>query len=196
MHSMAAGIVWFARAAILFAGLHWMLLSDWLSAGVAAAAWLLSFPATVLADRMLRHVAASIVSVLLAARVVLGMYVGLYESSQIYDKVMHLIGSAAVGVILIAALHACTSVQSAQMSLSLRLTLVFAGTLSIGTLWEMFEFAVDLTGLFAAQRGLRDTMLDLTADAAGAGLVVLVLAATRRWNPTPFRQFYSLIKTG
>lgn len=52
------------------------------------------------------------------------------------------------------------------MPLSLFLLLVLGGTLSAGTLWEFFEFAIDRTGLFNAQRGLHDRL----ADATGAVL--------------------------
>ena len=43
------------------------------------------------------------------------------------------------------------------------------------TVWELFEFTIDRTGLFYAQRGLIDTMLDLLADAGGAVMTVLLL---------------------
>jgi len=55
--------------------------------------------------------------------------------------------------------------------------------MSLGTLWEVFEFAIDRTGLFQAQRGLTDTMLDLIADMLGA------LAATSAMVGLPRRKF-------
>ena len=51
--------------------------------------------------------------------------------------------------------------------------------MTAGTAWELFEFWVDLTGVFIAQRGLHDTMLDLAADTAGAVLVVVGFVASR-----------------
>ena len=54
--------------------------------------------------------------------------------------------------------------------------IVFAGTLSVGTLWEIIEFALDRTGLFAARHGLIDTMIDPLADALGALLALSIFA--------------------
>jgi hypothetical protein len=90
----------------------------------------------------------------LAAHVVLGMAGGLYERSILYDKLVHLAVSFG-GVRLAAAAPAPR-------------WLLAVAALGLGALWELFEFAVDATGLVTAQRGLADTMGDLAADAAGA----------------------------
>ena len=54
------------------------------------------------------------------------------------------------------------------MPLPLLLLLAAGVVVTLGTLWEVLELAIDRTGLFQARRGLTDTMLDLMADAIGA----------------------------
>ncbi|MEE8244603.1 MAG: hypothetical protein V3R27_06390 [Pseudomonadales bacterium] len=49
--------------------------------------------------------------------------------------------------------------------------LLFA--LGVGAMWEMFEYLVDLTGAYQAQRGLTDTMMDLFADGVGGVIACL-----------------------
>jgi hypothetical protein len=37
----------------------------------------------------------------------------------------------------------------------------------MGAMWELFEFAVDLTGVYVSQLGLADTMADIAAGVLG-----------------------------
>ncbi len=53
---------------------------------------------------------------------------------------------------------------------------------SAGTLWEVFEFTLDRTGLFQTQKGLTDTMLDLVADTVGALATMGLFAGLVRIN--------------
>ncbi len=49
----------------------------------------------------------------------------------------------------------------------------FLFALGVGAMWEMFEYLVDLTGAYQAQRGLTDTMIDLFADGVGGVIACL-----------------------
>jgi len=62
------------------------------------------------------------------------------------------------------------------------LLLVLGLAISAGTLWEVFEFVMNRTGLFYSQRGLHDTMLDLIADAIGAIITLALYAGIMRLN--------------
>ncbi len=153
----------------------WAYEGEGLNVAIGATALLLSeLPLRIIRHQDLRNVSACVVASLLGAHVLLGMLLGLYDSSLGYDKFMHVIGSSAVAFVAATALRAHVEERSVHLSRPLIAIGIFAVTLSAGALWEIFEFAVDLTGLFFAQRGLRDTMIDLIADCIGA-LIALVL---------------------
>ncbi len=117
----------------------------------------------------------------LAAHVVLGMAGGLYERSALYDKLVHL--AASFGLARLAAGWLARHVARERLDPGelLERWAPALAALSLGTLFELFEFAADATGLVVAQRGLADTMLDLGADAAGAWLG----GWTASWPPQP-----------
>ena len=148
------------------------------SALVAAAALLLTFlPARLLGTSLNGGAAAALAAALLAAHVVFGMLFGLYESSTRYDKVMHLGGSGAVAALLVAMTWEYLGRRFVVLPAIFVSVVAFAGTLTNGALWEIFEFAIDQTGLFTAQRSLSDTMIDLLADALGALIALAAYAA-------------------
>ena len=172
----AAIVVLACRLAIATTGLHWLYQGYALQLGVALAALALTIlPGLIVRDKPLRDAVSWVTAVLLAAHVVFGMQAELYETSALYDKAMHVLGSAAVAGLLLFAVYRYCSHHLIELPLAFTVTIVLAGTLSAGTLWELFEFAVDRTGLFYAQRGLFDTMIDLLADAIGAILMVATL---------------------
>ncbi len=174
-----------SQLAIALVGMIWVARGEFLNACVALVAMGLSvLPSRYLPDGRAAHVTSLTSAVLLGAHVVFGMYAGLYESSHVYDKLMHVFGSGAIAVIAIVATQAFCQQRRLVLPNSFVNLFVFGATLSAGALWEIFEFGVDLTGLFVAQRGLKDTMIDLIADAFGAVLVLTSLAAARSYLKT------------
>jgi len=173
---MIPPVVFLCRGAIGFTGVAWLYEGYGLEFGVALGALVLTLlPAILIHDRQLRDAVAAVTSVLLAAHVVLGMQGALYDTSSVYDKAMHVLGSGAIAALLTLAIRRYCMRHLIELPMVIVAAIVLAGTLSAGTLWEVFEFAMDRTGLFYAQRGLFDTMLDLIADAGGALLMIVVL---------------------
>ncbi len=165
------------RLAIGLSTLIWLAAGDWLSAAVGSTALLLTAaPGALLRHSELREPSTVAAALLLAAHIVLGMQMNLYETSKLYDKAMHVIGSGAIAALLLVATREFCVRERIAVPRVLVAVIVFAGTLSAGTLWEVFEFAIDRTGLFFAQRGLIDTMIDLVADALGALLALSIFA--------------------
>lgn len=161
------------RVAIFITGLHWMLIGDDLRLSIAAAALALTaLPGNLIRDSLLRNATTTTIAILLAAHIVLGMQLEFYEKSALYDKAIHGLGSAAIAGVLMLFIRRYCGVRSIDLPAGLIAAFVLAGTVTAGTLWELFEFAIDLTGLFYAQRGLHDTMLDLLADTVGAVLAI------------------------
>lgn len=162
---------------ILATAIYWLQLGKhlWFVVGVVCVALSL-LPAVLLRDHTLRAASSLCVTTLLFAHIVFGMQAGLYETSTVYDKVMHILGSGAVAGITIATVSQYCYRRQFQLPLLLYLLGVLGIVVSLGTLWEIFEYAIDRTGLFQTQRGLTDTMLDLIADTAGALAAISVFA--------------------
>ena len=54
-------------------------------------------------------------------------------------------------------------------------TITFALAVSVGTIWEIFEFLMDwFFGLNMQKSGLIDTMTDLLINASGAAIAALI----------------------
>ncbi|MCP4315684.1 MAG: hypothetical protein GY789_06600 [Hyphomicrobiales bacterium] len=134
-------------------------------------------PALCIADAALRAATSLCISALVFAHVFFGMQAGFYETSIVYDKLMHALGSGAIAMVVIAFLSRYCHQFRIKLSALLVILLVTALVVSLGTLWEIFEFAVDRTGLFQSQKGLADIMLDLIADALGAGVATWAVIA-------------------
>ena len=157
------------RLVIVATTLYWLVSGQplWVFVGAVSAA-LTFLPAACVKDPPLRTACSLCVSALLFAHIVLGMQAGLYETSAVYDKLMHMLGCGAIaGIVITAASQYCKR-NRIQLPGPLLWVLAIGIVVSLGTFWEIFEFAIDRTGLFQAQRGLTDTMLDLIADLLGA----------------------------
>ena len=121
-----------------------------------------------------------------------------YERFGWWDQTLHATAGLLLGLLGFLIAHVLN--QSDRMGQPLRPAFValfaFLFALGIGALWEIFEFAMDrLFGLNMQKpvpgdpSGLTDTMIDLTLDAIGAGLVALagwryLLKARRRYVDT------------
>lgn len=169
-----------SRLAIAATCTHWLLDNARLELLVGVCALGLTWaPAAFLRDDILRAPTQSLVAFLLAAHIVLGMALGLYERSSVYDKWVHLVAFGAMtALILLAVTRYCTRHRLAPPFQFIQL-FVLTCALSLGTFWELFEFSIDRTGWFTAQRGLHDTMLDLVANLSG---VLLVLGSYSAWR--------------
>ncbi len=171
-------IVLVCRTAISLCVLLWWNSGDVLQLGIGISALALTLlPGILIRDALLQDVAATVTALLIAAHIVFGMFGSLYETSYAYDKMMHVIGSSAIAGLLMLSVRRYCIHHSIDLPEILMGSLVVGGTLSAGALWEIFEFTIDRTGFFGAQRGLNDTMLDLIADACG-GIILIVLSRT------------------
>ncbi|MEM1229056.1 MAG: hypothetical protein AAGI15_00855 [Pseudomonadota bacterium] len=169
LHSGAALSTGLCRVVIAIPGIHWALTGQWLFAGVA----LVCLALTLLLPRLvqdpeLKETARVLGALLIAAHVALGMYLELYERSRYYDKFAHFLGMGAIAVYLRTAVQRHCHKAGLRLPSGALALIAVSGAISLGALWELFEFALDQTGLFVTQRGLTDTMLDLLANALGA----------------------------
>lgn len=102
----------------------------------------------------------------------LGELQGFYTRFWWWDAVLHTgsaIGFGFVGFLIIYSFYQRGSLRLYPNLLAL---FSFCFALSLGALWEIFEFGLDsFFGLNMQKTGLVDTMWDLTADTAGAFIV-------------------------
>ncbi|AKS45783.1 hypothetical protein OSB_12280 [Octadecabacter temperatus] len=120
--------------------------------------------------RLPRSVLTSIV-VFIFATMFLGEVGDFYEKFWWWDVVLHFMSAlsfGAFGFLLIFMLFEGDRYAAPPWALA---TLAFCVGLSIGSLWEVFEFSMDqLFGMNMQKSGLVDTMKDLIVDAAGAAI--------------------------
>ena len=118
-----------------------------------------------------------------------GEWLEFYERVWLWDKALHFYSSAII------ALLAFVSAYTLHYTGKLRLTIPFIGlftvvfAISIGVLWELMEFFMDIFFGMTMQNGLADTMFDLIYDIAGGCLVAVAgMVYVRFSNPEERRR--------
>jgi len=104
----------------------------------------------------------------------LGEVHGYYLRFWWWDVVLHAGSGFLLGILGLLLVHTMNELEDVELQLRPRFVALFAFafSVSIGALWEIFEFFVDQTfGLNMQKSGLVDTMWDLIVDTAGAALI-------------------------
>jgi hypothetical protein len=108
------------------------------------------------------------------AHIFFGEQMQFYERFWLWDKILHVYGSAVVSLL------AFILVYTFHSTGKLRLTLPFIGlftvvfTLAVGGIWEIGEFTVDKLLDLNTQRGLDNTMWDIINNLIGGTLAALL----------------------
>ncbi|KRS14401.1 hypothetical protein XM53_01355 [Roseovarius atlanticus] len=164
-----ARIIWMALAGAALWALAVLRLE---LAFVALATLGLSLAPVVVANWAQVHVPPTFIAVVVifvAATLFLGEVFDFYERFWWWDIAMH--GTSAVAFGLIGFVFVFMMFQGDRFAAPhLQLSfLAFCFAMTIGTVWEIFEFAMDQTfGLNMQKSGLQDTMGDLIINAIGA----------------------------
>jgi hypothetical protein len=107
----------------------------------------------------------------MVATIFLGEAGDFYERFWWWDAFLHTfsaIGFGIVGVLIVLFLVRGDQISSSPPSMLVLMAFSFA--VSIGAVWEIFEFAMDqIFGTNMQKNGLIDTMYDLIVDVIGAG---------------------------
>ncbi|TFL18103.1 hypothetical protein [Jannaschia formosa] len=199
------GAVWAAFLGLAVAAL-W--LERYQLAGVAALSAVLSAAPVVFAARFRIVLPLPMVlalAVFLAASLVAGEAFGAYEKLWWWDLALH--GASATGFAMAGMLFVLMLFEGDRFAAPPWALTAIAICLAIaaGTVWELFEFAMDQTfGLSMQKSGLPDTMGDLAVNALGAtlggafgalylagqkhSLGARVIAQFMRLNPRHFRR--------
>lgn len=170
------------KTVILLISTYWFASCEGPSALVGLSAFALTFLLpTVSPFRSLWFDAWLTVSI--ACHVILGMNFDLYGALPYYDKAAHVIVTAGLVLLGLKLFEQYCLQRGLSVSRAAYCGIGLLLALSTGAAWEIFEFLVDQTGRFQAQRGLNDTMLDLIADLAGGGLAVTLAPFLKTRRP-------------
>jgi hypothetical protein len=150
---------------------------QWPLAGVAAATFLLTLLPLLLVNRMgIRLPTAFLVGItfFVFATIFLGEAFDFYNRYWWWDMVLH--GGSAMafgllGFLFVFMLFEGDRYAAPAWALAL---IAFSFAVTIGALWEIFEFGMDqLFGMNMQKSGLMDTMFDLIVDVIGASVGAL-----------------------
>lgn len=97
---------------------------------------------------------------------VLGEFFKLYETSGVFDKLLHLFGTFSMTLFVYDVLANALKFRTDNKKLLFIFTLVLG--IALGTFFELIEFAIDAIFKTTNQGGLLDTDLDMSFNLLGA----------------------------
>lgn len=167
-------VVWVIQTILAAEAVVGTLTQSWASVFVALSTLLLTF----LPQRFARFFGIKLPGSILAAIVIfifatlfLGEVANFYHRFWWWDVALHFLSALSfgtMGFLLIFMLFEGDRYAAPPWALAM---LAFAVGLSIGALWEIFEFAMDqIFGMNMQKSGLIDTMKDLIIDTIGAAI--------------------------
>jgi hypothetical protein len=166
------------QAGILIITISALIQRQWLGAFSGSIVLLLTF-APALIERHLRVPLpvelTLITSVFLYASFVLGEVRDFYEKIWWWDLALHGVAALTIGIIGFLSIYVFYMTHRIQIAAGWIATITFALAVSLGTIWEIFEFLMDWNfGLNMQKSGLVDTMTDLMINAAGAAIAAVI----------------------
>lgn len=160
------------QAAILIIAFTALINGLWLTAFSGAIVFLLTFAPSVLERQLQLPLPVEIslfTSVFLFASYVLGEVSNFYERLWWWDMALHASSAFVIGLIGFLAVYVFYMTNRIQVTPIYVAAITFGTAVTFGTLWEIFEFLMDLSfGLNMQKSGLVDTMTDLMVNAGGA----------------------------
>ena len=96
---------------------------------------------------------------------------GLYSEFWWWDILLNLLSATALGFVGLAVLSSLKKEKIINANNQIISVLVFCFAVSIGALWEFFEFTMDSLFSFSLQKSAIDTMKDLGVNILGAVLI-------------------------
>jgi len=151
---------------------------DWLLAFNGAFILLLTFAPAII-ERQLRvplPVELTLVTcIFLYASFALGEVRNFYEKIWWWDLALHGLSAMTIGLIGFLSIYVFYMTQRINVAAGWIATITFTLAVSVGSLWEIFEFVMDWYFGFNMQKsGLVDTMTDLMLNASGAAIAAAI----------------------
>ena len=167
-------VVLVVRIALVVAAFASAFQGNWSAVFVSSLTFVLTFGPRVFADRFdirLPIAFSTAIVLFLFATLFLGEVFDFYERYWWWDIALHggsAVGFGLVGTLMVLMLFQGDRFAAPPLAIS---ALAWCFAVSIGVVWEIFEFAMDQAfGLTMQKSGLVDTMWDLIVDAIGASI--------------------------
>ena len=118
----------------------------------------------------------ALAAVFVFASLFLGELKDYYVKFWWWDVLLHSASGLVLGIFGFLLVHAMNEHEDLDLHMkpSFIALFTFLFAIGMGVLWELFEFAVDITLATTMQKGLTDTMVDLLVDAIGALVIALL----------------------
>jgi hypothetical protein len=174
---LVSGIHAFLQLNLLACVLFALYQNQWLNAFAITGILLLTFIPLALKKRLSVALPSEFeffITLFVYAALFLGEIHGYYTRYWWWDILLHLSSGLLLGIIGFLLVYLLNQEEQVHLNMNPAFVSLFACTfaVSIGVVWEIFEFAADsLLGLNMQKSGLRDTMWDLIVDAFGAACV-------------------------
>ena len=150
----------------------------WLSAFAGSVIFVLTFVPAIFERQLSVHLPIEftlLTTVFLYASFALGEVSDFYSRFWWWDLMLHSLSSLTIGIMGFLAIYVFHMTNRVQIAPIYIASMTFCLTVTMGTLWELFEFSMDWFFQLTMQKsGLIDTMTDLMVNLIGA-LVAAVL---------------------
>lgn len=178
-------VYWSMRVLVLLACVIFLLRGNWESAVSTVLIFLLMFVPSILKERYRMYLPFTLdlgIVTFIFLTLFLGEIGRFYDRIPLWDKFLHFQSGLLLGATGFVLVYILNEHQNLKLGLSPGFVAFFAITfsLSIGAVWEMFEFAGDayfsahIANYHLWQASNADTMWDLIADGGGALIVSIV----------------------
>ncbi len=151
---------------------------QWLVAFSGSIALLLTFAPAMIERRLKLALPVEITlitCVFLYASFALGEVRDFYEKIWWWDLALHGLSALTIGIIGFLGIYVFYKTNRISVAAGWIATITFALAVSLGAIWEIFEFLMDwFFGLNMQKSGLVDTMTDLMINATGAAIAALL----------------------
>lgn len=109
--------------------------------------------------------------VFIFSSIMLGQFGGMYDKFHWYDAALHFLSALVLGIIGFLIIYVFYSVNKLKLPLLIVVLFSFSFAVTIGVIWEIIEYFIDMTlGTNMQVDSLDDTMVDLMVNSLG-GLI-------------------------
>lgn len=102
----------------------------------------------------------------------IGYHMNKYNESKMFDRLLHVFGSFTFALTFYYILIDLTKAQSSKIFLAI---FAFVLGIALGTIFEIMEYSKDKKNSIKAQKGLKDTNVDLICDIIGSAAAALIV---------------------
>ena len=166
------------QLAILVLVIFLLIKGFWLSAFAGSVIFVLTFVPAMFEQQLSVHLPIEftlLTTVFLYASFALGEVSDFYSRFWWWDLMLHSLSSLTIGIMGFLAIYVFHMTNRVQIAPIYIASMTFCLTVTMGTLWELFEFSMDWFFQLTMQKsGLIDTMTDLIVNLIGA-LIAAVL---------------------